>query len=191
MSLWPRAILALFWPPAAPVGPEGRIDLDALPWWRICCGANVLPIAAALHHVVFYRPSCMLNPFGADYTPTVVRDWLVRDPSLPWALALSLFVYVAGKRFAWVRAAAAPVFLSFLPLTVWIWDIPFAGRVICDHFHDNKVRLPEGLPGGSTLGTRHFYVLGLLIYALFLPVVLLLARRRGRLHAPDLAAAFD
>ena len=53
--------------------------------------------------------------------------------------------------------------IAFLPLTIWVWDIPFTSRFICRHFHDNKLLLL-----GYSIKSRYFYVIGIVIYFSFL-----------------------
>lgn len=96
------------------------------------------PLTAVLHHAVFYRPTCILNHFGEDYYPAVVLDWLTRDPS-PWiAAVLTAALWFAARRWRWLNRWSLAFVLAFLPLTIWIWDIPFSGRVICDLGHDGR-----------------------------------------------------
>jgi hypothetical protein len=120
----------------------------------------------------------MLNPFGADYTPHVVWVWLSRDPSLPCAVVIATLVWFIGKRIAAVKILVAPVFSSFLPLSLWIWDIPFTGRFICRHFHDGRLIFPGGIP----ISARYFYALGLLLYLVF---TLAAFARKGRIGERD------
>lgn len=138
--------------------------LDDDHWWKTICVLLIVPLTAILHHVVFFTKTCMINNFGPEYTPTVVWNWLSRDPSLPWAIVASWVAYHMGNRSKWVRAAVAPVFVAFLPLSLWLWDIPFAGRPICNYYHDGRVILY----GDSPLRSFHFYVLGACIYALIM-----------------------
>lgn len=138
--------------------------LDDDHWWKISCILLIVPLTAILHHVVFYTATCMINNFGPEYTPAVVWNWLSRDPSLPWAIVASGIAYYMGTRLKWVRVVVAPVFVAFLPLSFWLWDIPFAGRPICKYYHDGKAILY----GNSPLRSLHFYILGACIYALIM-----------------------
>lgn len=157
---------AILWPPLAPLGHDsGRSGRE---WWRAVCIASVIPIAAILHNRVFWTSTCMLNPFGADYTPSVVHDWLLRDPSLPWAIVLCVLAWSVGRIYPSIKLLVAPIFASFLPLSVWLWDIPFTGRYICHHFHDNRVQFAPGMP----LSSKDFYALGALLYLLFFLVII-------------------
>ena len=132
--------------------------------WALICCLNFFPLAAALHNAVFYRPTCMLNPFGHDYASlSVLATWLARDPSVPWAVVGSMLIYWAGLGLPILRMLAAPIFIAFLPLTIWIWDIPFTSRVICASFHDGRLAL-FGVP----IMSRHFYLLGLVTYVVLL-----------------------
>lgn len=169
-----RAISQVFWPPAAPwdAPPE-----SAATWWAAACALCVIPFTAVLHHAVFCRPTCMMNNFGPDYTPRVVWAWLSRDPSLPWAVLLALASHRIGRRLPGFKVLIAPVFLSFLPLSLWVWDIPFTGRTICHHFHDRRVLLAAGMP----LKSSHFYLIGIILYLAFLAHLM---RRRGRADRP-------
>ena len=60
----------------------------------------------------------------------------------------------------WIKVLVAPIFLSFLPLSIWIWDIPFSGRYICSNFHDAQVMIAGVIP----LTTKYFYALGIVLY---------------------------
>ena len=129
--------------------------------WLAQCVGLALELAAVLHHTVFFRGNCMLNPFGRDYYWPVLRLWLSHDPSLYCAILAAVVVYVARLRLPnmLIWAAAGPVLIGFLPLLVWIWDVPFAGRPVCVHFHDAKFVVP--LLGA--LRTSHIYALSVLL----------------------------
>lgn len=160
-----QALLAILWPPrAAALGAE----VEAF-WWKLACAFLVIPLTAIWHHAVFYSPRCMLNDFGPDYTPTVVANWLSRDPSLAWAVVSAIAVYAGGKRRRWARLLAAPVFLAFLPLSLWIWDIPFTGRIVCRHWHDKRPLIPSW---DLVIRTRYLYLLGALAYVALLLLIL-------------------
>lgn len=132
-------------------------------WWLILSALLVIPFTAVIHHAIFYRANCMLNPFGgADYFPSAIYAWLSRDPSLPWAIVAAISAYFLGKRYRTIKLLAAPIFISFLPVSLWIWDIPFTGRFICDQFHDDKLLIL-----GNPMKTRYLYLLGVTIYASF------------------------
>lgn len=179
MNQLAQALLGIFWPPVAPVftedGQQQRV------WWMLHCILLVIPLTAIWHHGVFYRPRCMLNDFGPEYTPEVVAQWLSRDPSLGWAIVAALLIYAFGARWQIVRLLTAPVFLAFLPLSIWIWDIPFSGRMICHWGHDKRV-----LPGlGIVMRTRYLYMLGVAAYTIILAVLLVrwALRRLPRVQA--------
>ena len=55
--------------------------------WVLLCGLAYFPIAAILHHGVFFRSTCMLNPFGPDYSLDTLAHWLSNDPS-PFVAAI-------------------------------------------------------------------------------------------------------
>jgi hypothetical protein len=108
----------------------------------------------------------MLNPFSTSYDVTwpVVWEWIKHDPALPWAVIAAFGVYRLGVRFVHVKVAAAPVFISFLPLSLWVWDIFPLDRPICRYFHDGKFEIWQGY----ALRGRHFYVFGACVYIAFL-----------------------
>jgi hypothetical protein len=124
---------------------------------------TVLPVAAILHHLVFFRGMCMLNKIGPDYTLPTIRLWLSIDPSLPLAVAFALVVLVAGLRWTWVRLLAAPALIATIPLTLWVWDIPFTGRWICHSFHDGRLSI-----GSTRITTPWVYALSAGVYVFFL-----------------------
>jgi hypothetical protein len=166
----------IFWPPMSPISATVKETNDYRNWWKTLCVLTTIPFTAILHHVVFFRSQCMLNPFFApDYTLASVSIWLSKDPSLPWAAVLVMIIYYFGKKYSLLRIFVAPVFVSFLPLSVWIWDIPFTGRFICHHFHDKKVLLMGTIPLKSWL----FYLLGGILYIAF--VTNLLHRRKNKI----------
>ncbi|MGD9648344.1 MAG: hypothetical protein AB7U73_21720 [Pirellulales bacterium] len=156
----------IVWPPAAPVGNEA---LGQRAWWRTNSLLLVIPFTAAFHHAIFYRPTCMLNSFrpggeqATDYTAEATWLWLTGDPSLYLGIVAAVLVWVAGRRTGWVRRLAAPVFVSFLPLSVWIWDIPGSGRWICHTCHDGRLSLV-----GHVIRSRDLYLAGIAAYLLLL-----------------------
>jgi len=137
-------------------------------WWRAVCIATVIPLTAVLHNRIFLTSTCMIHPFGDEYTFPVVRAWLSGDPSLPWAIILAGVAWNLGRFRPWLKLLVAPVFASFLPVSLWVWDIPFTGRYICYHFHDNEFQVAAGVP----LTSAHVYALSLLLYLLFVAVIL-------------------
>jgi hypothetical protein len=132
---------------------------DAL--FAFYCVLAIIPLTAIAHHAVFYPTTCMLNPFGPDYSPAVLSRWLTRDPSLLFAILLFLGIHRAGNLYPSLRHLVPAFVIAFLPLSLWIWDIPFTGRYICAHFHDFHVMLTDDV----SLRSRHFYLLGALLFA--------------------------
>lgn len=134
-------------------------------FWGVFCALLVLPFGAALHHAVFFRPTCMMNNFSMqDYTDVAgLQRWLMADPSLGWAIAMAFTTYHLGRRFDVLRRLAAPINLSFLPLSIWIWDIPFTHRVVCMTGHDGRIALADGMP----MRTMYLYFLGAALTAVF------------------------
>ena len=144
---------------------------DGSAHWRAVALLMVFPITAVLHHLVFFPGMCMLNRIGPDYTARTITEWLSRDPSLPLGLVAATALLAAGARWAFLRRIAAPALIASIPLSLWIWDIPFTSRIICDSFHDGRLRL-----GDTVIGSRWIYLLSALIY------VALLAWQQRRLH---------
>lgn len=105
----------------------------------------------------------MLNPFGEDYTPGVVWTLLRRDPSVACAIVGMMVVYSLGRRWPLVRLSVSPLFLAFLPATIWILDIPFTGRFICHLWHDGRLTIL-----GAPVQSRHIDTLCLFMYAVLL-----------------------
>ncbi len=155
-----QVLAQVVWPPIARLHHHSNGTHSSDRWWLATCIATAVPVTAALHHLLFYRPSCMLNPFGPDYTLPIVWTWLSRDPSLPWAIISLITTYAIGKKRPWIKVFIAPIFLSFLPLSLWIWDVPFSGRMICANFHEGRVMISKGL----VLRTKHFYAIGIVLY---------------------------
>lgn len=147
--------------------------------WALQCAALSVPFAAILHHAVFFRPTCMLNPFGPDYTPSVLARWITRDPSFPFGLGLAALIFVVGVRVpALVIRAWVPAFLiAFAPLALWVWDVPFAGRPICACCHDGRLSLPVV----GSVHARHVYELCVGLFA-----ALLIGRSLAARVAPGL-----
>ena len=129
--------------------------------WRAACAISVIPITAILHHAFFYHTRCMLIPFGPDYTLEVISLWLANDASLPVAILLALAGYQLGNRFRGLRMLMIPFIVAFIPVSLWVWDIPFSGRVICMTLHDHRFMLADGVP----LKGRHLYLFGVLFFA--------------------------
>ncbi len=141
--------------------------------WKAACVASIFPLAALLHHGVFYQTTCMLNPFGHDYTLQVISLWLANDPSLPVAVLMALMGYQLGNRYRGLRVLMIPFLIAFAPLAIWVWDIPFTARFVCMNWHDEAVMLADGMP----LKGRHFYFLGAALYSVVIA---------GRLHGAAL-----
>lgn len=139
--------------------------------WRLVCVLALLPIAAIAHHAVFFRATCMLNPFGPGYDLATIQFWLSSDPSLLVASVAALALYFVGRRSEPLRWLALCFVIAFMPLALWIWDIPGTGRMICMHLHDSRVLLGEDLP----LKSRHLYLLGMAVH----PLLCGLGWRRG------------
>ncbi|MFP8878630.1 MAG: hypothetical protein VCE43_03755 [Myxococcota bacterium] len=144
--------------------------------WGAVCFLAVFPLTAILHNSVFFPATCILNAFGQwgdDYTSLqLLRMWLLRDPALWIGFLLAHVAYHAGIRRPVWRLLLAAFLVAFLPLTVWIWDIPFTDRVICYSMHDGRLRF-----GAFTLSSKHVYFACSALYG-----VLLLAMR-GRIRA--------
>lgn len=137
--------------------------------WATLCALSIVPFAAILHHAIFYPTQCMLNAFGAEYSLAVIKTWLSRDPSILGASLIATGLYRLGLSRSRLRIAMPAFLLAFLPLSIWIWDVPFAGRWICTNFHDLQVHLPGGMP----LRTRYLYLVGIVLF----PALHLLMRR--------------
>ncbi|MEW6355794.1 MAG: hypothetical protein AB1696_05700 [Planctomycetota bacterium] len=158
-------IVGLFWPPSAPVIADEDLYTGSA-WWGVTCILNAFPVAAVLHHGLIYAHQCMLQPFayGYEVTWSVIWEWVKHDAALPWAVIIAFGVHRLGLRFAVIKLIAAPVFISFLPTTLWVWDIFVLDRPFCRYLHDGKFELWRDFP----LRTGHFYVLGICIYVAFL-----------------------
>lgn len=145
--------------------------------WALQCAALVIPFTAVFHQAVFYPHNCLLNQFGEEYNAVSIGLFLTRDPSLPWAVLAAFIAYLLGmhSRVAkLVRLMALPVFFGFLPLSLWIWDVPFAGRPVCHHWHDGRLVLPLIGP----LRSMHVYALSALLTASFALLRLMPQRTR-------------
>jgi hypothetical protein len=156
---WTTTLRGILWPPAAPLAAADDPDRT---FWRAACVAAVVPLVAALHHLIFQPPTCMLNNFGDDYTLRITADWLRRDASLPWGIVLGVVAYALGRDRHWIRILVTPAFISFFLFSLWIWDIPFTGRIVCRSFHDARLVL-----GGVVVRTKHLYLVGAVPYVAF------------------------
>jgi hypothetical protein len=114
---------------------------------------TVMPLTAILHNLVFYHPTCLLNPFGPE-SVSAYQAWFFRDPSLGWAVVAATLMWAFAP-----RSAVIWFLIAFAPLTLWIWDIPGSGRTICRHFHDGRLILPIL----GHIRSRDFYMLGALV----------------------------
>src|SRR6478672_779573 len=157
-----RMLKSLLWPPASPPALGVREPHDRL-WWGFTCTLLALVLTAVAHHAIFYPHQCMLESFGADYSaPGALAAWLSQDPSLPSAIAMTFVIFLAGKQFPSVKIFAACFSVSFLPLALWIWDIPFTGRFICVHAHDDRLKIL-----GWPVNSSHLYMLGAICFGGF------------------------
>jgi hypothetical protein len=152
--------------------------------WAGICFALVFPIAAVLHHAVFIRSKCMLVLFGGDYDLPTIQRWLRHDPSLWLAIVLALAIYALGRGNTLVRQFAVLLVPAFLPLTVWVWDVPFLHRPICHGFHDGRSTLPVL----GSLRTRHLYIFGCVVYAALIGWTLWKERRAHRRRPREIVA---
>ena len=146
-------------------------------WW-VWCALLIFPLTAIAHHAIFYPHDCMLSLFGPDYYdwPTL-KAWLSRDPSLPWAIGCSIMIYYCGKKNLTLRVLAKSFFFSFIPLAIWIWDIPFTGRFICKHCHDSKLVIY-----GTIISSRYFYMFGAALGVVLSGILLQVQHRSGRAY---------
>jgi hypothetical protein len=132
--------------------------------WKAQSAALFIPYTAILHHAVFFPRNCILNKFGRDYGLDTLILLFQRNPAFPWAILAVLLTYNLGlhARFGrFVRLAALPLFLGFLPLSVWVWDIPFLSQPICRRWHDGRLVLPILGP----MRSLYLYAFGLLLTA--------------------------
>jgi hypothetical protein len=102
---------------------------------------SFFPLTAVLHHAIFYRPTCILNNFGPEYTLPVVAGWLSSDPSPYLALIGAFAVFALALYYPALRLAVLAALMATLPLTIWIWDIPFTGRIVCQLGHDGRAMI--------------------------------------------------
>jgi hypothetical protein len=162
-------------PIARPIQRSSGQQEAKLALWTLIAVLSCVPLTAILHHAVFYRRTCMLNPFGPDYNAATTAAWLQDDPSLAIGLCGATVIWLAGVWLPPLRMWTAGFLIAFLPLSIWIWDIPFTGRLVCNLLHDEK----------TPLRTRHLYLFGAVAC---IPVVALLGRfqsmGRGRPTAP-------
>lgn len=172
----PHPWMGLLYPPLAARHVGNELHQAGERWWLLLCVALFIPVAAAFHHLIFSPHQCLLAEIGYDYDPVTVVAWLKRDPSPAWAAVAVLALHWAGLRSRWarwIRLIAAPVFVSFVPLSVYLWDIPFTNKVICRLYHDGKLVLF----GSTALRTAHLYVLGFVSWGALLGLLVLERRR--------------
>lgn len=149
--------------PLSPLSPT-LLSVSDRKRWRRTCALLVVPGAAVLHHALFFPRTCMWVPFeGGDDRAADVRRLLREDGSLPWAVALAAATYRLGKRQPGVRRLCAPLVPGFFPLAVWLWDLPFSRRALCEYLHDGKLAM-----GGRGVRTAHVYALSAGLYAALL-----------------------
>jgi hypothetical protein len=154
-------------------------------YWVAYNALLVIPFTAILHHVVFFPPTCIFNAFGIAYSFSALAVFFHNDPSLAYAIILCIIHYQLGKSRSWLRLLSAPGFVSLLPLSIWLWDIPFSNSFICTHFHDGGLVISD-----CVIRTRYFYVLAGIIYMLISGMMVL--RSRGRaLEGNDACAEND
>jgi hypothetical protein len=156
-----------------PIGKRGGKTVQS---WFTACTLLVIPVTAISHHLLFQPHGCMLQNHGQDYNLQSVRHLFLHDPSLPWAIAAMVLLYHLGKKSSVLRTAAFPAFTASLPISLWLWDIPFSRRMICRHFHDGRM----GLGRGFLTDTRLVYGFCLLLYLAF-QAILFFKRRRTRM----------
>jgi hypothetical protein len=73
-------------------------------------------------------------------------------------------VFVAGLRVPPARFGALAFLVAFAPLSLWIWDVPFAGRPICICCHDGRLILP----GVGSVRSKHVYLFCFGVFAALL-----------------------
>lgn len=105
----------------------------------------------------------MLNQVGQDYNLQTIRAIALHDASLPWAILCMIAVYQLGKGAPWIRRIVVPAFAASIPLTVWLWDIPFTRGIVHRHFHDGQFLIAPGIP----LNTLWIYGMCLAMYVGF------------------------
>ena len=144
--------------------------------WALTALALFFPLTAILHHRVLYPPTCILNPFeSSDYNWPAIVTWVTSDPSPAIAAVLAAGIYGVGRFVERLRRPVLAFTMAFMPLALWIWDIPGSGRFICHHLHD----------GRAGLHTRHFFLLGAFAW----PCVMALLNRRNKVVLPAPAAS--
>jgi hypothetical protein len=122
--------------------------------WGLTATASFFPVTAILHHAFFYRWQCILNPFGPEYTIETVKTLITSDSSVALGAVTTLCIWVVGRRWQPLQRLVLAFVLALVPLTIWLWDIPFTARAVCHHFHD----------GQYGLRSVYFYALGALLF---------------------------
>lgn len=130
------------------INGNGLARRSSIPSAAAIALACFFPLTAVLHHAFFYHPTCILNNFGADYTPHVLAIWLSHDPSPYLALLGAIGTFALSLYFPALRLAALAFAIVTIPLSLWIWDIPFSGRIVCRLGHD----------GRSPINTHDLYI---------------------------------
>jgi hypothetical protein len=143
--------------------------------WLVLALLLTVPFTAIVHHLFFFHQQCILNPFGPRYDWPTVMAWLRGDPSPYIGLVLAAAVYIAGRAVPAVQPIALALLGATIPLSLWIWDLPFGDRPICALAHD----------GRSVIRGRHLYGVTVVLWPLIAwhlrgPRV----RGLGRLAAP-------
>jgi hypothetical protein len=163
---------------------SARESLGGVKGWIAVCIFLILPVTAVLHQRVFFPGMCMLNRIGSDYSVDVIARWLTRDPSLPLAVVTAIATYMAGLRWPMIRQAVWPFVVSFMPLAIWIWDVPFTGRAICRAYHDGRLQLDDG----HVVSSAWFYVGGAILYLMIVGSLLVRRKRRQQIFQPSAGA---
>jgi len=138
--------------------------------WLRTCRLLVVPYTAVLHHALFFPGTCLWVPFEATpHRTTDLRRFVREDGSLVWSIALAAATYRLGQRRPKVQRLFGPLVTGLLPLSLWIWDVPFSERAMCRYLHDGKLSIK-----GCPVRTAHIYSLSAILY-----MVLLVAGNRN------------
>ena len=71
--------------------------IEATRSWRLVCVAAFLPFLSIWHHMVFFRPQCLLNPqHVADYTINSVTHLITSNPAVSVAGITCLASYYSA-----------------------------------------------------------------------------------------------
>ena len=140
------------------IGSKSNKHIDH---WLVACFFCIFPFTALLHNIIFYSHTCILDITGQnDYSLLAIWKWSSIDPSLPIAIILVFVIYCIGKDYNHLQLFIYPIPVAFLLYTLYIWDIPFTGRIICRKFHDGHFLLFTGTP----LKVRYLLFFSLLLY---------------------------